>query len=114
MKMGRKLLLRFVLIGLILGGVYYWQRSRKPVDLTLALDLSEARPREITGLDVVVRRNGKLLNRHEVSGFAGAGAPRTVEMVVHAPPGLAEVESTVDYAAKPSRRTLTTIDLQPD
>ena len=112
--MGRKLVLRFVLIAAIVGVVWYWQKSRKPVTMTLKVDLSEAHPAQVSGLDVVVRRNDRLLNRHEISQFSDAGAPSTLEMVVYAPPGRAEVEATVNYAGKPSRRTLATVDLQAD
>jgi hypothetical protein len=111
--MARRLLLRLVLIALILGGVYYWERSRKPVDMTLALDLSAARPKEISGVDVIVRRNGRPLSRHEMA-FGSVGAPPRLEFVVHAPPGGAQVESTLVYMGKPSRRVTVDLDLHPE
>jgi hypothetical protein len=111
--MRKRLLIRFVVIALALGGVYLFQRGRKPADLSLAVDLSGARPKEITGIDVVIRRGGRPLSRHEMS-FGGSGAPSTLEFVVHAAPGNADVESTLNYQGRPSRRTTVQIDLQPE
>jgi hypothetical protein len=109
--MRRKLLIRLAFIALIVGGTFYWQSTRKPVDMTLALELSAAKPREMSGIDVIVRRGGRPLSRHEMS-FGGSGAPPTVEFVVHASPGSAEVESTLNYAGKPSRRVTVNVDLR--
>jgi hypothetical protein len=111
--MRRKLLVRLVFVALIIGGTFYWQSTRKPVDMTLAVDLSGARPREISGVDVIVRRGGRPLSRHEM-GFGRAGAPPMVEFVVHAAPGNAEIESTLNYAGKPSRRVTVNVDLHAE
>jgi hypothetical protein len=43
--------------------------------------------------------------------FGKSGSPATVEFVVRAPPGEAEVESTVNYEGKPSRRVTVNADL---
>ena len=64
----------------------------------------------MTDLDVVVRRGGHALARHEVR-YDGAGAPATVEVLVHARPGPAEVETTLGYAGKPARRIVARVDL---
>ena len=108
--MRRKLLIRFAVMALVVGGTLFWQRTKKPVDLTLAVDLTAMTPREVTGIDVVVRRGGHSLSRHEMT-FGQSGSPSTVEFVVHAPPGTAEVESTVNYDGKPSRRVTIKADL---
>jgi hypothetical protein len=108
--MPRKLLIRFLVIGLVVAGTLWWQRSKKPVDLTLAVDLTAMKPAEISGVDVIIRRGGRSLARHEMT-FGKAGAPRTVEFVVRAPPGEAEVESTVNYDGKPSRRVTVKAEL---
>jgi hypothetical protein len=109
--MPKKLLIRLAFITVVLGGTWYWQRARKPADMMLVVDLSGAKPHEISGVDVIVRRDGRPLTRHEMS-FGSVGAPPTVELVVHAPPGDAEVESTLNYAGKPSRRVTVNVNLQ--
>jgi len=111
--MRSRLVLRLALIAVILGTVYYWQETKKPVDMTLALDVSAARPREITGVDVIVRRNDRAVSRHEMV-FGNAGSPPRLEFVVHAPPGGAEVESTLNYQGKPSRRVTVQVKLHGD
>jgi hypothetical protein len=111
--MRKKLLIRLAVIALVIGGTFYWQRSRKPADMTLALDLTGAKRSEISGVDVLIRRDGRPLSRHEMN-FGKAGAPARLEFVVHAPPGSAEVESTLNYAGKPSRRVTVKVDLQAE
>jgi hypothetical protein len=111
--MARKLVLRFLLVFFAVGGAFLWERSRKPVDMTLSIDLSSARRREMSGIDVIVRRNGRPITRHEMQ-FGPPGAPKTIEFVVHAAPGSAEVESTLNYAGKPSRRVTVDLDFHAD
>jgi hypothetical protein len=111
--MRKKLLIRVAFIVVVIGGTFYWQRSHQPADLTLALELTGAERKEISGVDVIVRRDGKALSRHEMS-FGDAGAPATLEFLVHAPPGSADVESTLNYAGKPSRRVTVKLDLQTE
>jgi hypothetical protein len=64
--MRRQLLLRLAFLVVLCGGLFLWQRARAPQDLTLMLDLSSARPGEITGCEVLVKRGGEALARHEV------------------------------------------------
>jgi hypothetical protein len=111
--MRKRLLLRLALIAAILGGIYYWQETKRPVDMNLTIDVSAARPREITGVDIIVRRNDRPLSRHEMV-FGNAGSPPRLEFVVHAPPGGAEVESTLNYQGKPSRRVTVQMKLKAD
>ena len=67
-------------------------------------------PGDVREVDVVVRRGGHALARHDVS-YGGSGAPGTIELIVHAPPGEAEVETTLGYGGRPARRTLSRVDL---
>ena len=92
------------------GGLVLWSQHRRPRDLTLQIDLSSALPGEIVEVDVVVRRAGRALGRHDIR-YGTAGAPGLIELPIYAPPGNAEVEATLVYAAKPARRTVTTVKL---
>jgi hypothetical protein len=111
--MARRLLLRLGFVFLVVGVAFFWERTRKPADMSLTIDLSSARPREMSGIDVIVRRGGRPIARHEIA-FGHAGAPKSVEFVVHARPGTAEVESTLNYAGKPSRRVTLEMDLRAE
>jgi len=106
----RRLAPRLIFLALLGGGLLLWSHLRKPRDLRLRIDLTEVRPGEVTDLDVVVRRGGHALARHEVR-YDGAGAPATIEVLVHARPGPAEVETTLGYAGKPARRIVARVDL---
>jgi hypothetical protein len=106
----RRLAPRLIFLALLGGGLLLWSQFRKPRDLRLQIDLTEVRPGEVTDVDVVVRRGNRALARHEVR-YDGAGAPATVELIVHARPGPAEVETTLGYAGKPARRIVARVDL---
>jgi hypothetical protein len=106
----RRLAPRLIFLALLGGGLLLWSHFRKPRDLRLQIDLTEVRPGEVTDVDVVVRRGNRALARHEVR-YDGAGAPATVELIVHARPGPAEVETTLGYAGKPARRIVARVDL---
>jgi hypothetical protein len=87
------------------GALLLWAQLRKPRELVLQIDLTQALPGEITEVDVVVRRGGHALARHDVR-YGTAGAPGLVEMSIHAAPGEAEVETTLVYPGKPARRSV--------
>ena len=106
----RRLAPRLIFLALLGGGLLLWSHLRKPRDLRLQIDLTDVRPGEVTDVDVVVRRGGHALARHEVR-YDRAGAPATVEVIVHARPGLAEVETTLAYAEKPARRIVARVNL---
>lgn len=108
--MRNRLLLRLLFLALLVGGLVLWGERRKPRDLSLQLDLTSALPGEIVEVDVVVRREGHLLARHDVQ-YGKAGAPGTVEMPVHAAPGTAEVETTLVYSGKPARKSTSPVTL---
>lgn len=100
--MRRQLVLRLAFLAVLGGGLLLWAQQRKPRDLTLQIDLTSALPGEIVELDVIVRRSGHLLARHDVR-YGSAGAPAVVEMPVHAATGEVEVETTLVYSGKPAR-----------
>ena len=99
------LLPRLLFLAALGGGLIWWGELRRPRDLRLSVDLTAALPGEVTEVDVVVRREGHVLARHDAS-YGPAGAPGTVVLIVHAAPGDAEVETTLAYARKPARRSI--------
>jgi hypothetical protein len=109
----RRLALRLLLLAIVAGGLLWWSQARKPRDLQLQIDLTAVEPGDATAVEVIVRRGGRALARHEVRYGAGGG-PGTAEFIVHAPPGDAEVETTVVYAGKEARRSLSRVKLSPD
>ncbi len=109
----RLFLVRAAFLALLGGGLLLWAQMRGPRELRLELDLTRALPGEIAGLDVVVRRGQRALARDEMS-FGKEGAPGRLEFRVRAAPGEAEVEATVTYSGKPSRRTSARVKLSED
>jgi hypothetical protein len=110
--MGR-LLPRLLFLLALGGGLLWWAEQRKPRDLRLAIDLTQASPGDVREADVVVRRAGHALARHDVR-YGEGGAPGTLELIVHAVPGEAEVEITLACVAKPARRTVARVMLSTD
>jgi hypothetical protein len=109
----RKLAPRLLFLLVLGGGLILWAELRKPRDLLLQVDLSASLPGEISEVDVVVRRSGHALARHDIR-YGAAGAPGMLEFVVHAAPGSAEVETAMIYAGKPERRVVAKVDLTRD
>jgi hypothetical protein len=109
----RKLAPRLLFLALLGGGLILWGELRRPRDLVLQVDLTSALPGEISEVDVVVRRSGHSLARHDVR-YGGSGAPGLLEFVVHAAPGSAEVETSLVYTGKPEHRSVSTVDLTRD
>src|SRR3954470_12994014 len=106
----RRLLPRLLFLAILGGGLWWWQQQRKPRELRVQIDLTAALPGDVTEIDVIVRRGEHALARHEVR-YGAAGAPGTVELIVHAAPGAAEVETTLAYGGKPARRSVSTVTL---
>ena len=104
------LLPRLLFLLVLGGGLLFWAELRKPRDLRLSIDLTAALPGDIREVDVVVRRGGRALARHDVR-YGEAGAPGTVEMPVHAAPGDAEVETTLGYGPGVYRRSIVRVSL---
>src|SRR5438270_2653009 len=111
--MAKGLAARLVFLAALAGGLLLWAQHRRPRDLTLQIDLTGALPGEIVAVEVVVRRAGHLLARHDVR-YGGSGAPGLVEFQVHAAPGGADVETTLVYAGRPARRSSALVDLEED
>jgi hypothetical protein len=109
--MRKGLRLRLAFLAVLGGGLLLWAQQRKPRDLTLQIDLTGALPGEMVELEVVVRRGGHALARHDVQ-YGKAGAPGLVEMPVHAAPGDAEVETTLVYAGKAAHRSVVQVKLE--
>jgi hypothetical protein len=106
----RKLAPRLLFFAVLAGALLWWSQLRRPRDLRLAVDLTAMMPGDVTEVDVIVRRGGHALARHEVR-YGGEGAPGTVELIVHAAPGEAEVETTLAYAKQASRRSVARVQL---
>ncbi|HEY5677989.1 MAG TPA: hypothetical protein VIR81_14445 [Myxococcales bacterium] len=109
----KRLAPRLVFLVLLGGVLILWGELRKPRDLVLQIDLSGAMPGEIEEVDVIVRRGGHALARHDVR-YGAAGAPDLLEFVVHATPGEAEVETSLVSPGKPERRTVSQVSLTKD
>ena len=110
--MTKRLATRLVFLAALVGGLLFWSQQRRPRDFSLQIDLTAALPGDLVELDVVVRRAGHLLTRQDVR-YGKSGAPGLVELTVHAAPGNADIETTLVYADKPARRTITSITLLP-
>jgi hypothetical protein len=106
-----KLGLRVVFLAALAGGLIFWVHLRQPRELPVRIDLTRFMPGEISEVDVVVRRDGHVLARHDVR-YGAAGAPGTVQFMVHAAPGDAEVETTLVYPGKPAQRMAEHIRLE--
>jgi hypothetical protein len=109
----RRLAPRLLFLAFLACGLVWWSQLRRPRDLRLAVDLTAMKPGDITEIDVIVRRAGHALARHEVQ-YGAAGAPGIVELVVHAAPGDAEVETTLAYAKQASRRSVARVTLSEE
>jgi hypothetical protein len=109
----RRLVARLLFLAALAGTLLWWSQSRRPRDLQLAVDLTAMLPGEITEVDVVVRRGGRALARHDVQ-YGPSGAPAMVELIVHAPPGEAEVETTLAYGRKAARKSVARVKLSAD
>jgi hypothetical protein len=111
--MRREILLRVIFLAVLGGGLLLWAGRRAPRELTLQIDLTGALPGEISEVDVVVRRSGRAIARHDVN-YGKAGAPALVELPVHATTGEAEVETTLVYAGKPAHKSVQEVKLAED
>ena len=111
--MTRQFVARLVFLGARGGGLLLWSQQRRPRDLTLQIDLTGVLPGEIVEVDVVVRRSGHALARHDVR-YGESGAPGLLELPVRAFPGPADVETTLVYSGKPARRTVASVTLSAD
>ena len=104
------LFLRLGFLVLLGGGLLFWSHLRKPRDCAVELDLTRALPGDVLEVDLIVRRDGRLLERSDLR-YGAAGAPGTVRATVHAAPGGADVEATLVYAGRLARRLQARVDL---
>ena len=111
--MRKEILLRVIFVALLGGGLLLWTRGKQPRDLTLQVDLTSALPGDIVEVDVVVRRSGHALARHDVQ-YGKTGAPGQLELLIHAAPGDAEVETTLVYAARPAHKSVAQVKLNEE
>ena len=91
----------------------FWARLRVPRTLPVVIDLTDALPGEVTGIDVTVSRSGRALARVD-RRYGASGAPQRVAIEVRAPPGLADVEATLLYRGAPAQRSAAQLDLRED
>lgn len=110
MKKPPERLLRLGFVALLGAGIVLFAQERKPRDLPLVVDLTEALPGSVVEVDLVVRRDGHVLLR-KVLETGAAGAPGTLRAVVRARPGDADVEATLSYAQGPAHRSVTRVRL---
>jgi hypothetical protein len=107
----RGILLRLGFFLLLGGGLLLWSELRRPRDLRLELDLTDALPGDVVELDVTVTREGHALLRID-ERYGSAGAPATVTAVVRARPGSAEVDAMLVDAKGNARRTRVVVELR--
>lgn len=107
----RKLLYRIAFLVLLVGGLVYWMKARSPAQLSVEVNLEEALPGELSGVDITVRQGGRALARLDRSYRIGA-APQKVVIEVRGKPGPAEVDATLVYPGKPARRTRGNVELR--
>ena len=109
----RGLLLRLGFLLVLGGGLLLFSELRRPRDLQLELDLTEALPGDVVEVDVTVTRGGQALLRLE-QRYGSLGAPATIRAVVRARPGPAEVDAMIVDAKGNARRTRVTVELRKD
>jgi hypothetical protein len=105
--------LRFVFLAALAGGLVLWAQFRAPRDLQIDVDLTSALPGDVTEVDVIVRREGSALARHD-ERYGAAGAPALLTILVRARPGPAELDVTLVGAAGASRRLVVPVLLERD
>ena len=109
----RGLLLRLGFLLVLGGGLLLFSELRRPRDLQLELDLTEALPGDVVEVDVTVTRGGQALLRLE-QRYGSLGAPATIGAAVRARPGPAEVDAMIVDAKGNARRTRVTVELRKD
>jgi hypothetical protein len=107
------LVARLIFLALLAGGLILWAQLRKPRDLVLELDLTDSLPGDVQEVDVLVRRGGEPLTRSDRQ-YGDHGAPGTLQILVHAQAGDAEVETTLVYRGGKAVRTTKTARLSAD
>ena len=109
----RRLLPRLVFLLVLGGGLLLWSHLRRPRDLMLQIDLTQALPGDVVEADVVVRRGVHAVARHDVR-YGSSGAPGVMEVPIRAAPGDVDVEVTLVPATGPSRKVEQRLRLEPE
>lgn len=104
------ILARLIFLALLAGGLVLWLQLRKPRELLVRIDLTGAMPGNVVEADIVVRRGSEALTRSD-RHFGRTGAPGALEVLVHARPGDAEVETTLVYAGATARKLVQPVTL---
>jgi len=104
---------RLVFLALLAGGLVLWAELRRPRDLGVDLDLTDALPGDVVEVDLTISREGRALARID-QRFGAAGAPGAIHAVVHARPGPADVEAVLIDAQGRARRTQAAVELRKD
>ena len=104
---------RLVFLVLLAGGLVFWAEQRRPRELRVDLDLTDALPGDIVEVDVTVSREGRALTRID-QRFGDAGAPGAIHALVHARPGLANVEAVLIDAQGRARRMQAAVELRKE
>src|SRR4051812_30501244 len=107
----KQVILRVGFLALLAGGLLLWARVRMPRTMAIVIDLADALPGDVSEVDVVVTREGRLLTRVDRS-YGRDGAPQRIALDVRAPPGPADVEMTLVYARGPAVRSRTGVELR--
>jgi hypothetical protein len=105
------LLLRLGFLALLGGGLLLWSELRRPRDLALDLDLTNALPGDVVEVDLTVSRDGRPLLRLDQK-YGSGGAPAVLHLTVRGRPGPAEVDVTLIDARGNARRTRATVELR--
>jgi hypothetical protein len=92
------------------GGLLVWGELRRPRDLRLDIDLTDALPGDVAEMDVTVTRDGRALLRLDQK-YGTSGAPAAIHSVIRARPGRAEVDAMLIDVQGNARRTRTSVDL---
>ena len=108
-----RLLLRLGFLALLGGGLLLWSELRRPRDLSLDVDLTDALPGDVVEVDVTISRDGRPLLRLDQK-YGRAGAPASLHLTVRARPGPAEVDVTLIDARGNARRTRARLELRDD
>jgi hypothetical protein len=105
------LLLRLGFLALLGGGLLLWSELRRPRDLALDLDLTDALPGDVIEVDLTVSRDGHPLLRLDQK-YGRAGAPAVLHLTVRTRPGPAAVDVTLIDARGNARRSRATVELR--
>ena len=106
-------LLRLGFLLFLAGGLLFWSELRRPRDLALDIDLSEALPGDIAEVDVTVLRDGHAVVRFD-QRYGESGAPATLHVTARASPGPGDVDIMLVDAQGKARRIRTTVELRKD